>query len=185
VAISKSNVFVSNSISRLVKWLNWFAKNSIWGWFCALQKWMLHNNASAPSSNIFWLKTEHHVVAPFAGQPLIFFFPKLNNVLKGHRFHDAWFEIIKQNLTKTLTSNSKNNFEKYFQQWQKLSANNKCVAVKGTYFEEHWTSNWSQIWVLYLIYNHINLWILWIIFLFFFYLTPFAQLFSFVLILFW
>jgi len=62
-----------------------------------------------------------------------FLFPRLNKVLKGHRFEAT--EDIKQNSTKTLLDIPKEEFAKCFQQWQKRWA--KCVAAEGNYVEDN------------------------------------------------
>jgi len=60
-------------------------------------------------------------------------FPRLKKVLEGHQFEGT--EDIKRNSTKTLLDIPKNEFTKYFQQWQKRWA--KCVAAEGNYVEEN------------------------------------------------
>ena len=61
-----------------------------------------------------------------------FLFPRLKNVLKGHRFEAR--EDIKRNSTKTLLDVPKEEFAKCFQQWQKRWA--KFVAAEGNYVED-------------------------------------------------
>ena len=62
-----------------------------------------------------------------------FLFPRLKNVLKGHRLEVT--EDIKRNSTKTLLDIPKEEFAKCFQQWQKRWAN--CVAAEGNCVEDN------------------------------------------------
>jgi hypothetical protein len=62
-----------------------------------------------------------------------FLFPKLKKVLKGKGFEAT--EDIKRNSTKKLLDIPKEEFAKYFQQWQKRWA--KCVAAEGNYVEDN------------------------------------------------
>ena len=62
-----------------------------------------------------------------------FLSPRLNKVLKGHRFEAT--EDIKQNSMKTLLDIAKEEFTKCFQQWQQRWA--KCVAAEGNYVEDN------------------------------------------------
>jgi len=62
-----------------------------------------------------------------------FLFPRLKKVLKRHQFEAM--ENIKRKSTKTLLDIPKDEFAKYFQQWQKRWA--KCVAAEGNYVEDN------------------------------------------------
>jgi len=66
---------------------------------------------------------------------LCYFFlsPRLENVLKGHRFEAT--EDIKRNSTKKLLDILKEEFARCFQQWQKRWA--YCVAAEGYYVEDN------------------------------------------------
>lgn len=61
-----------------------------------------------------------------------FLFPKIKTMLKGRRFED---EDSKRNVTKELFPLHANEFKKCFQQFYDWAQ--KCVTLKGDYFEEY------------------------------------------------
>ena len=59
-------------------------------------------------------------------------FPRIKNVLIGQRFEAT--EVIKRNSKKTLIDIPKEEFTKFFQQWQQRWAN--CVVAEGNCVED-------------------------------------------------
>jgi len=104
--------------------------------------WILHhNNAPVHTSHLvqqFLAKqgTAQLQQAPYSPDLASFDFfllPRLQKVLKGHRFGAT--KDIKRNSTKTLLEIPKEEFAKCFQQWQKRWA--KFVAAEGNYVEDN------------------------------------------------
>ena len=104
--------------------------------------WILHHdNALTHTSHLVQQFLAKHGTAQLQQPPYspdlspcaFFLFPRLKNVLKGHRFEAA--EDIKRNSTKTLLDIPREDFAKCFQQWQKRWA--KCVAAEVNYVEDY------------------------------------------------
>jgi len=104
--------------------------------------WILHHdNAPAHTSHLVQQVLAKHGTAQLQQPPYspdlapcdFFLSPRLNKVLKGHRFEAT--EDIKQNSMKTLLDIAKEEFTKCFQQWQQRWA--KCVAAEGNYVEDN------------------------------------------------
>jgi len=100
-----------------------------------------HDNAPSHTSHLVQQFLAKHGTAELQQPPYspdlapcdFFLFPRLNKVLKGHRFEAT--QDIKRNSTKTLLDILKEEFAKCFQQWQKRWA--KCVAAEGNYVEDN------------------------------------------------
>ena len=104
--------------------------------------WILHHdNAPAHTWHLVQQFLAKHRTAQLQQPPYspdlapcdFFLFPRLKKALKGHRFEAT--EDIKRNSTKTLLDIPKEEFAKFFQQWQKSWA--KCVAAEGKYVEDN------------------------------------------------
>ena len=104
--------------------------------------WILHhNNVPTHTSHLVQQFLVKHSTAqlqqllysPDLAPCDFFLFPRLKKVLKGH-----WFEATennKRNSTKTLLHILKEEFAKYFQEWQQRWA--KCVVAEGNYVEDN------------------------------------------------
>ena len=108
--------------------------------------WILHHdNAPAHNSHLaqqFLVKhgtdqLQQPTYSPDLAPCDFFLFPRLKEVLKGHRLEAT--EDIKRNLTKTLLDIPKEEFANCFQQWNKRWA--MSVAAEGNYAEGNWVLN--------------------------------------------
>ncbi|GFW95357.1 mariner Mos1 transposase [Trichonephila clavipes] len=106
----------------------------------APSRWMLHRDgAPAHTANLVQqfltkhgtIQVAHPPYSPDMSPPGLIFFPKIKNILKGHRFQDI--ETIKQNSTQQLQAISESEFLKCFEDWKHRWA--KCVTANRAYFE--------------------------------------------------